>query len=150
MSELLSLRVKDVWDFKRKAVVEAVGVGRQSMKGKKEGRTVLLHPDAQAALEKWILFLYGKGIGEENAGDRIFQMGRRHAGRIVAELATQCGLSGHVSTHSWRKTFARNMYDALGNDIVATSAAMGHKNIRTTQCYLQANTEKINAAILKI
>jgi integrase len=44
ISELLSLKVCAVWQMGQ--VVERVTVDRAHMKKKREGRTVLLHPDA--------------------------------------------------------------------------------------------------------
>jgi len=52
ISELLSLQVGDVW---RGAQVAArVTVRRRHMKRQLEGRTVLLHPEARAALAAWL------------------------------------------------------------------------------------------------
>jgi hypothetical protein len=48
ISELLALQVGDVWRGQR--VVERVTVRRRHMKRQLEGRTVLLHPEARAAL----------------------------------------------------------------------------------------------------
>jgi integrase len=55
IAELLSIRVGDVWQHKR--MVDQVMVRRAHMKQKREGRTVLLHPDAKAALATWLLVL---------------------------------------------------------------------------------------------
>src|SRR5262247_1219845 len=55
ISELLSLRVGDVWQHGR--LVDRVTVQRRHMKKKLEGRTVLLHPEAKAALASWLLSL---------------------------------------------------------------------------------------------
>jgi integrase len=52
ISELLSLRVGDVSQHGR--LVERVTVQRRHMKQKLEGRTVLLHPEAKAALATWL------------------------------------------------------------------------------------------------
>ena len=48
ISALLSLRVGDVSPHGR--LVDRVSVQRQHMKNQREGRTVLLHPEAKAAL----------------------------------------------------------------------------------------------------
>jgi integrase len=52
ISELLSLRVGDVWQHGR--LVDRVTVARAHMKKKVEGRTVVLHPEAKAALTAWL------------------------------------------------------------------------------------------------
>jgi integrase len=48
ISELLSLRVGDVWQHGR--FVDYVAVQRRYMKGKIQGRSVIVHPDTKAAL----------------------------------------------------------------------------------------------------
>src|SRR5918994_2914390 len=55
ISELLSLRVGDVSQHGR--LVDRVTVQRRHMKNQREGRTVLLHPEAKAALATWLLTL---------------------------------------------------------------------------------------------
>jgi integrase len=60
ISELLSLRVGDVSQHGR--LVDRVTVPRRAMKGKQESRTVLLHPDAKAALAAWLLTLRYRGM----------------------------------------------------------------------------------------
>jgi integrase len=55
ISELLSLQVGDIYQHGR--VVDRVTVQRRHMKQKREGRTVLLHPDAKAALATWLMTL---------------------------------------------------------------------------------------------
>ena len=52
ISEILSLRLGDVVQAGR--LVDRVRVSRRHMKGKREGRTVLLHPVARAALGAWV------------------------------------------------------------------------------------------------
>jgi site-specific recombinase XerD len=52
ISELLSLTVGDVQQHGK--IVDHVTVQRRRMKGKVEGRTVPLHPQAQAALSMWL------------------------------------------------------------------------------------------------
>jgi Phage integrase family len=55
IAELLSLRLGDVWQYGR--VVDQLTVRRAHMKQKREGRTVPVHPDAQAALTAWVRWL---------------------------------------------------------------------------------------------
>ncbi len=59
ISELLSLRVGDVLQYG--AAVERISVERRATKGRREGRTVLLHPEARAAIEVWLGELDARG-----------------------------------------------------------------------------------------
>ena len=54
ISELLSLELRDVLS-PRGGLLERVSVRRKYTKGKTEGRSVVLHPDAKKALAKWLL-----------------------------------------------------------------------------------------------
>lgn len=52
VSELLSLQIDDVYKYGQ--LVDRVTVRRSHMKKKIEGRTVPLHPEVKAALQKWL------------------------------------------------------------------------------------------------
>lgn len=154
ISELLSLRLRDVMQGGR--IVERVTVERRNMKKKLEGRTVLLHPEARAALAAWLEEL---GRRAELTGDTfVFQsrkgdnrpISRVQAYRILHEACDACELTGKLGTHSMRKTFANKVYDALGNDLVKTQRALGHRNINSTVQYLSFREEEIDKAILSM
>jgi integrase len=63
ISELLSLRVGDVWQAGEFLV--RVAVPRRHMKGKREGRSVVLHPEAKAALAVWLMAMQAGPVGPE-------------------------------------------------------------------------------------
>lgn len=156
ISELLSIRIGDVVQYGD--IVERISIERRSTKGSVEGRTIILHPDAKAALGEWIdecrrstllplpeeryLFHSQKGWNRP--------LGRRHAWRILKHVYRLNELSGKLATHSMRKTFAGRVYDALGRDLVKTQRALGHKDINSTAKYLSFRQEEIDAAILAI
>jgi len=52
ISELLSLKVGQVWDSKK--TVSRFYVSRQATKGKHAGACIVLHPDAARALTRWL------------------------------------------------------------------------------------------------
>ena len=52
ISELLSLRVSQVWNGK--AMLPRLYLERQDSKGKRTGCSIVLHPRAAVAVEKWI------------------------------------------------------------------------------------------------
>jgi integrase len=154
ISELLSLRVNQVMD------TDIIHVPRKNMKGKHEARQVPMHTEAKQALSDWIQYIQTKlGVDKQMLTEMnpyVFctlnrpsqPITRRQAGRIFHTLfKKKLKLSGKVSTHSWRKTFAKKMYAALGNNLIDTAAAMGHRSVASTQSYLQTNSEKISKAI---
>jgi integrase len=114
ISELLSLRVGNVSQHGR--LVGQLTVQRQHMKNKREGRTVLLHPEAEAARVIWLLTL--RQMPGCTAWTFVFRSrkeGNRpisevQAWRILYEAVTTNELTGKVGTHAMRKTFANRVY----------------------------------------
>lgn len=154
ISELLSLRIGDV--IQAGKIVDRVTVRRANMKKKLEGRTVLLHPDAKAALTTWVDQL--RGLGYMSADDFVFQsrvgtnrsICKAQAWKIIHRTAVDAGLTGKIGTHTLRKTFANAVYERLGRDLVRTQKALGHRNINSTVSYLSFREEDIDAAILAL
>jgi integrase len=152
ISELLSLHVGDVSQHGR--LVDRVTVPRRHMKNQREGRTVLLHPEAKVALATWLLIL--RQDPGSTAQTFVFRsrkgtnrpISKVQAWRILHEAVTTNELTGKVGTHAMRKTFANKVYEKLGHDLVKTQRAMGHKNINSTVAYLSFVEDEIDQAIL--
>jgi integrase len=153
ISELLSLRVRDVWQHGR--VVSAVYVARQHMKKRIEGRSVPLHQQARDALSVWLsnrevlegdehLFQAGYGA-RESAGGSIT---RRQAWAVLKAAYARCAMAGHLGTHSMRKTFAGRVYQRLGHDLLKTQRALGHRSVSSTAAYLTFADSDVENAIL--
>lgn len=154
ISELLSLKVKDVLQFGK--ILDYVSVSRQYMKKKIEGRTVPVHPEVKSALEIWInelkedsgfsedwfLFRSRKGTNQS--------IKRAQAQRILNKVFSCNHLTGKLGCHSMRKTFAMKVYHHLKGDLLKTQRALGHKNINSTVSYLSFNEKEIDEAILAI
>ncbi len=154
ISELLSLRVGDVIQYG--TMVERISVDRSSTKGGREGRTVLLHPEARAAIDLWLGELEAEGGLESDRflfpsrKGRNRPVSRVHAWRVLRGAYTENELPGKLGTHSMRKTFAARVYEALGGDLVKTQRALGHRNINSTAAYLSFKEEEIDQAILQV
>lgn len=152
ISELLSLRLLDVMRAGR--LLDRVSVARRNMKKKVEGRTVLLHPEARAALELWVEELRAQGymtsdtfVFQSRKG-RNAALSRVQAYRILQAAYERAGVEGQTGTHSMRKTFANNVHERLGRDLLKTQKALGHRNINSTVSYLSFRQEEIDEAIL--
>jgi site-specific recombinase XerD len=152
ISELLSLKIGQV--YQNGQVSRYVSVERKHMKKKLSGRTVVLHPEAKAALESWISEL--KKEGELLPTDPLFKsqekgkaLSRIMAWVILKKAYVLCGLDGKLATHSMRKTFAQKVHKNLGGDIFKTQKALGHASLNSTASYLEVNQEEIDDAILK-
>jgi integrase len=147
ISELLSLQVRDVCH--RGQIADRVTVQRRYMKRKTEGRTVVLHAEAKAALAAWVLGAHltdGPLFPSHKGATR--PISRVQAWRILQAAYTANGLQGQLGTHAMRKTFANRVYEKLGHDLVKTQRALGHKNINSTVSYLSFREEDIEDAIL--
>lgn len=152
ISELLSLRLLDVMRAGR--LLDRVSVARKNMKKKVEGRSVLLHSQAKEVLGVWIEQLRGNGymtsdtfVFQSRKG-RNAAMSRVQAYRVLQEAYERAGVNGNTGTHSMRKTFANNVHERLGRDLLKTQKALGHKNINSTVSYLSFKQEEIDEAIL--
>jgi integrase len=152
ISELLSLTVGDVWQHGQ--FVDRVAVQRRHMKGKGQGRSVPLHPEAKTALASWLmemnrlrevtpetfLFLSHKGQNQP--------LRRAQAHHILQEAYQANALTGMIGCHGMRKTFGQKVYTATGRDLRATQHAMGHKSPASTAAYLAVDEAAVDAIIL--
>lgn len=142
ISELLSLRVGDVWQHGQ--VVDVITVARRHMKGQHTGRSMVLHPEAKAAVTAWIrtlpaphgpetyLFLSREG--------RNRPLQRVQAWQILRDAYATNQLQGRLGTHSMRKTLAARLY-AKTHDLKAVQGILGHAFVATTDRYLKSVTE---------
>lgn len=153
ISELLSLRIRHV--HQNGNFVDRVSVERKYMKGKNAGRTVILHPEARAALEVWARELIASGKSDPDT--YIFQsregknrpMHRNSALHMLKKAYSVVGLTGKLGTHTMRKTFAKRVHEKLGRDLMKTQKALGHARVTSTVSYLSFAEEEIEDAILK-
>lgn len=163
ISELLQLRLKDVVDpFGN--LTDHVKVARKYMKKKKAGRTVPLTLAAKAALRPLILQMEFQQYFLDS--DFLFRsdrtnshITRQQAWRIIKEGCLKCHITGSISTHSLRKTFAKNVHDdfkqqvAAGNPVdvlLEVSKALGHTDINSTTKYLSFDRENLNQTLERI
>lgn len=147
ISELLSLQVKDVFNGLR--VLDLVRVTRRNTKGSITSRTVPLHAEARKALLEICLHRQGDLPLFQSRNGANQPISRFMAHKLLKDAYAAAGLSGPgLACHTMRKSFAEKVYAGLQFDLLATSAALGHKDIRNTVRYLVPNKSKINAAIL--
>lgn len=154
ISEVLSLRVGDVYEYGK--VNSTVYLQRKKMKGKKAGRTIVLNNECRELLSGYLLH-YNRlepslplfFSRKTNASLR-----RRQAEQIFEDVFTLLAersngefFTGKLSCHTARKTFAQRCYDSLDRNIVDLQAALGHKNVGSTQSYISFDREKVDSAL---
>lgn len=161
-TELLSLNVGDVWQDGK--IRPTVTVARRRLKGGRgrrrksiTSRTVPLNDAAVAALQKYLFSRFGSGpvAPHEPLFPSRFhgmRLTRWRLNLLVKEVVAKAGLGSaeQYGTHSLRKTFARKIYAATGNDINLTRAVLGHAQVGTTQRYLAIDGEDVVRAILSL
>ena len=146
ISELLSLKVSDVWS--NSMVKTSVTVSRANMKGKIKARSVVLHSEAVQALTDLVSNMMVKSdmplFGSQKGNLAIT---RSQAHRILATAHNKAGLV-FKGTHTMRKTLALKVYSLTNKDLLLTQKALGHKLITSTIAYLPIDQDKVDAAIL--
>ena len=117
-------------------------------KGSKE-RIVPLGKYAVAAIEDYFTrtrpALASKSAKSESAlflNSRGKRLSRQSAWQIVLDAAVATGLSGRVSPHVFRHSYATHLLDG-GADIRVVQELLGHSSVTTTQIYTLITIDKV-------
>jgi integrase/recombinase XerD len=146
VTELVSLDVSDCLLEGDRPHVRLVG------KGNRERQIPLLEQPVQEVLE-YIRFARPRLVGERDEtalfvnrrGERLTRQG---FWLILKGYALEAGISGRVTPHTLRHSFATHMLRG-GMDIHKVQELLGHANISTTQVYTQVDREHIREAYEK-
>ncbi len=159
-SEIASLRTEDVFDFTSKTIKPRVQVKASNMK-KGVGRMAIpMHPDWRQALTLWLAKLQQFGylrpgvplwLSRKHVA-KLFGLARETIWRLVRGAAIRAGVDpDRVGCHSYRKLFCVRVYTDCSRDIEKTRRIMGHKELSSTQQYLESITDdaELEAIILR-
>ncbi len=169
ISEILSVKIGDVLT-RSGEIASTVTVSRDAMKGKHSGRTVLLNSHARAALGSYVLWKLAttdKYLMDDltinpdcylfaSERDPAKPLDRVQAWKIYNRAYREASLEGNLGTHTPRKSFANWVHDdltkraCLGEEIDpfrATSKALGHIDINSTDKYLSFKEELLHSTI---
>lgn len=145
-SEVLDLRIQDV-DLE-------VGFVRTLGKGEKE-RVVPLGRVAVEALrvynERGRRYLGGPGClkaPELFLNSRGRRLSRQGLHLIVKRYAREAGLTGDVSAHTLRHSFATHLLEG-GADLRAVQEMLGHADLSTTQIYTHVSSSHLQKIYLE-
>ena len=154
VSELLSLEVHHVWE--QNQPVSHLHFDKSIVKGGEVSRTVPVNADGQKAI-RMLIGWHREMFGNLNYGYPLFisrnskgttkPIGRRMADVVFKRAFVLANLTGNLSTHTLRKTFAQRLYDATG-DIYIVQEMLGHKSVATTQKYLGVNYADVQMGCL--
>ena len=146
-NEIASLRTEDVFDFSSQTLKPRIQVKRQHMKKQQGRRSIPLHPELRQALVIWLAKLQQSGF--LHAGVPLW-LSRKHVAqlmglrresiwRVVRDAALQAGVNPErVGCHSYRKALAVKCWNLSGKNIMAVKEALGHKEVSSTQAYLDS------------
>jgi site-specific recombinase XerD len=130
VSEIINLDLDDLID---PTLIRLFG------KGDKE-RVVPVGSYAQRAVENYLvrvrptLAAAGKGTPALFLNQRGSRLSRQSAWQIIAAAADAAGLSGHISPHTLRHSFATHLLEG-GADVRVVQELLGHASVATTQIY---------------
>ena len=142
--ETSSLVVSDLWDGHQ--VRDRVQIQAKHMKKKVSRRPIPIVPQLKQALVCWLMQLQQSGLLKP---DTPIWLSRKYASQMqgwtretlwrkVKAIANRAGVLGAIGCHSFRKLFCVRIYAASGRDIMKTASAMGHRQISSTQQYLDS------------
>ena len=80
------------------------------------------------------------------SAERIFPITERAVQKQLAIVCDYLGFEG-ISTHSFRKWYATEIYKANGYDIALVQRLLQHSSASTTQRYIGIEPQRIEAAI---
>jgi len=81
----------------------------------------------------------GPALFLNQRGDRL---SRQSAWAIIRRAAERAGLSGHVSPHTLRHSFATHLLDG-GADVRVVQELLGHASVTTTQIYTMVSVHRL-------
>lgn len=147
ISEALSLNVKDVVDTSGE-MKSRLTVTAANSKGKK-AQTVVMHPDVIQALKPIVEGVDRKEPLFRNR-EKNTRLTRGSVWGLLKGLAKAAKLpdADLISAHSFRKSYAKELYEQSGKDLVFCQAAMRHQNIDSTRRYLNVRRDEIDGGIL--
>lgn len=123
------------------------GVVRLFGKGSKE-RIVPLGSYAATALAAYLvrgrpsLATKGRGTPAIFLNQRGGRLSRQSAWSVLRASAERAGLSGHLSPHTLRHSFATHLLDG-GADVRVVQELLGHASVTTTQIYTLVTVQRL-------
>lgn len=143
VGEIASLKVNDVYEADSR-VKEQIRLAVEQTKGS-EARTVLLNSQVQVELKQYAVH-HHKNFNEALFMSRYgTQMSPNSLVQVFGRFYNKAGLS-NASSHSGRRSFLTSLAEK-GVNVRVLAALAGHKNISTTQRYIETGEHQLRAAV---
>lgn len=143
VGEIAALKVSDVYEVNGK-VRDHIRLSKDQTKGS-EARTVLLNAQVQAELVQYKHTLTRQGAVPLFVSKWGKAMSPNSLVQVFGRFYRQAGLS-NASSHSGRRSFITQLAHK-GVNVRVLAALAGHKNISTTQRYIDLGEHQLRAAI---
>ena len=153
ISELIALKVGDVWQNNQP--VTDFQFDKSIVKGGETSRTIPVNVDGRKAIADLMVWhregfgLFGDTVTPDTPlfpSQKGGHMRRQTAHDILQQAFVAAGLTGKLSTHTLRKTFAQRLYTTC-KDIYVIQQMLGHKKVVTTQAYLGVDYPSVQEAV---
>ena len=124
-----------------------IGAARLLGKGGKE-RVVPLGSYAVDAVRAWLVRGRPELSAKGKAGPALFlnrrgaRLSRQSAWEVITTAAGRANLSGHVSPHTLRHSFATHLLEG-GADVRVVQELLGHASVTTTQIYTMVTVDQL-------
>jgi integrase/recombinase XerD len=141
-------RISEAVGLRTSAIEPSLRVLALTGKGGKT-RLVPLGARARAALEGWLhggraVLLAGRRSEHVFLSRRSRPLDRLTGWRVVKAAARRAGLSGAISPHWLRHSFATHLLEG-GADLRAVQEMLGHASIATTEVYTHLDAEHVRS-----
>lgn len=146
-NEVASLKGDDVFDFSSQTIKPRIQVKKQYMKKKQGRRPIPVHPELRQALTVWLAKLQQSGflragvplwLSRKHVA-KLYRLARETIWRIVRGTIIEAGVNPErVGCHSYRKSLAVKCWNISNKNIMAVKEALGHKEVSSTQAYLDS------------
>lgn len=139
ISEAVGLDIDDV-DLEE-------GAARLLGKGGKQ-RVVPIGSFAREAVQAWLVRGRPHLAAKGKAGPALFlnqrgaRLSRQSAWAVITAAADRADLSGHVSPHTLRHSFATHLLEG-GADVRVVQELLGHASVTTTQIYTMVTVQQL-------
>lgn len=143
VGEIAALQVSDVYEASGK-IRDHIRLSKYQTKGS-EARTVLLNAQVQTELITYSHTHTRKGQEPLFVSKWGKQMSANSLVQVFGRFYKQAGLS-NASSHSGRRSFITQLAHK-GVNVRVLAALAGHKNIGTTQRYIELNENVLRSAV---
>lgn len=143
VGEIAALKVSDAYETDG-TVKAQIRLGRHQTKGS-EARTVLLNAQAQEELQLYARTISRKGEQPLFVSKWGKAMSPNSLVQVFGRFYRAAGLT-NASSHSGRRSFLTGLAHR-GVNVRVLAALAGHKNISTTQRYIEVGEHQLRAAV---